>query len=91
VKEFIRATQQQNVNNNGFQAGIFYKDVIVGCIGLHSINWNSKKTSIGYWLAADYQGNGIMSRSCQAIINHLIKDVKLNRIEMEKILNGGIV
>ncbi|MEX1030689.1 MAG: GNAT family protein [Paenibacillaceae bacterium] len=82
VKEFIRSTHQQYVNNNGFQAGIFYKSNIVGCIGLHEINWNSKKTSVGYWLAADYQGNGIMSRSCRAIINYMLKEVKLNRIEI---------
>jgi ribosomal-protein-serine acetyltransferase len=54
-KMFIRSTQEQYVNNNGFHAGIFYKKEIVGCIGLHSIDWHNKKSSIGYWLASEYQ------------------------------------
>lgn len=71
IKEFIRTTQEQYVTNNGFQTGIFYKGEIVGCVGLHGINWNHRKASIGYWLAAEYQGKGIMSRSCRAIIEYL--------------------
>jgi ribosomal-protein-serine acetyltransferase len=47
-KGFIQSTQEQYENNNGFQAGIFNNGEIVGCIGLHGIDWNNKKTSIGY-------------------------------------------
>jgi ribosomal-protein-serine acetyltransferase len=81
-KVFIRSAKEQYVNNNGFHVAIFYQSEIVGCIGLHSIDWNNKKTSIGYWLADQYQGNGIMTRSCRAIVNYLFNEVKLNRVEI---------
>jgi ribosomal-protein-serine acetyltransferase len=82
IMGFIRSSLEQHANNNGFHAGIFYKGEIVGCIGLHGIDWNNRKTSIGYWLAAEYQGKGIMTRSCRAIIDYVINEVKLNRIEI---------
>lgn len=36
-------------NNDGFDAGIRYKERLVGMIGLHHIDWQNKATSIGYF------------------------------------------
>ncbi|WP_027630927.1 GNAT family N-acetyltransferase [Ruminiclostridium cellobioparum] len=82
IKDFIRSSRKQLADNNGFQAGIYYKGEIAGSIGLHGIDWSNKKTTIGYWLAEEYQGKGIMTESCRAIINHVIKDLGLNRVEI---------
>ncbi len=82
IKEFIKSARKQLADNNGFQAGIYYKGFITGCIGLHSIDWKNKKTSIGYWLAAEYQGRGIMTEACRSIIDYLINDLGLNRVEI---------
>lgn len=68
--------------NNGFQLGIFYKNEIAGRIGLHSIDWHNKKTSIGYWLGEDFQGNGIMTASCKTVIDYVFNELSLNRIEI---------
>lgn len=40
------------------------------------------KTSIGYWLGAEFEGRGIMVRSCRALIDYLFKELKLNRVEI---------
>jgi ribosomal-protein-serine acetyltransferase len=82
TKDFIKFTLKEYANNNGLNAGIFFEERIVGCIGLHGIDWNNKKTSIGYWLGSEYQGKGIMTSSCRAIINHVFEDLGLNRIEI---------
>lgn len=82
IKQFIKSSKKQMSENNGFQAGIYYKGEIAGCIGLHSIDWSNKKTTIGYWLASDFQGKGIMTQSCKAIVNYVIKDLGLNRVEI---------
>ncbi|HMM19721.1 MAG TPA: GNAT family protein [Selenomonadales bacterium] len=68
--------------NNGFQLGVFHKGSIAGCIGLHSIDWNNRKTSIGYWLGEAFQGRGIMTDSCKAVVDYLFKDLSLNRVEI---------
>jgi ribosomal-protein-serine acetyltransferase len=38
--------------------------------------------SIGYWLAAPWQGKGIMTTACAALIDHAFKELKLHRVEI---------
>ncbi len=63
TRSFIDYCQKLYAFNYGFNAGIWYRGKIAGCIGHHSIDWANKKTSIGYWLGEPYQGNGIMIKS----------------------------
>jgi ribosomal-protein-serine acetyltransferase len=81
-RAYIRAVNQKFANNDGFEGGIWYKGEYVGGIGLHYINWLTRKTEIGYWLAASYQGRGIMTRAVRALINEIFNDYNLNRIEI---------
>jgi ribosomal-protein-serine acetyltransferase len=83
VKDFIIACLQQFSNNKGFQCGIFYRGQLVGAIGFHVIDWANKKTSIGYWLATDFQGHGIMTRSCKALVHYAFQDMGLKRLEIK--------
>lgn len=82
TKVFIQSSLDIFARNDGFQAAIFYKGKIAGCIGLHGIDWNNKKTSIGYWLSSEHQGNGVMTKSCKAIIDYIFGDLQLNRVEI---------
>lgn len=82
TKEFIQFSLNLFADNNGFNCAIYYKDRIAGSIGLHSIDWGNRKTSIGYWLAEEFQGNGIMTSSCKALINYVFNDLDLNRVEI---------
>jgi ribosomal-protein-serine acetyltransferase len=82
TKNFIHHTLKEFANNNGFNTAILYKGKIVGCIGLHGIDWCNRKTSIGYWLSSEYQGKGIMTKSCRAIVNHVFNELQLNRVEI---------
>ncbi|MBD0380235.1 GNAT family N-acetyltransferase [Paenibacillus sedimenti] len=82
TRNFIQSTLKAYADNNGFNCGIFYKGRIAGCIGLHGIDWINKKTSIGYWLGADFQGQGIMTLACKAVIDYVFNDLSLNRVEI---------
>jgi ribosomal-protein-serine acetyltransferase len=80
VRAFIRDGLRQFADNNGFQAGIWYAGDLVGCIGLHSINWHDRNTEIGYWLAHDCTGKGIMIRACRALVNYSFNVYHLHRV-----------
>ncbi len=82
TKAFIEMTKKQYASNNGFQAGIWYKDNIAGVIGFHEINWSNKSTSIGYWLGEKYQGHGAMTKACQVMVNYAFRELKLHRVEV---------
>lgn len=81
-KDFIEGTLKQFGNNNGFQAGIWYKGELAGVIGLHGINWANNSTSIGYWLGEDFQGKGLITLACKSVIDYSFNELKLKRIEI---------
>ncbi|MRG87240.1 GNAT family N-acetyltransferase [Salinibacillus xinjiangensis] len=72
----------QFAKNDGFQVAILYRQEIVGMIGYHGINWASKQTSIGYWLAKGYQGKGIITKATKALVEHAFQELELNRVEI---------
>lgn len=78
----IQMWRQSFANETGFSTGIYYKGQIVGVIGFHQIDYQNRSTSIGYWLSADAQGKGIMTRACRALIEIGFQDYDLHRIEI---------
>jgi ribosomal-protein-serine acetyltransferase len=84
---FIKASLEQFANNNGFAAGIWEMSPNVaarfaGVIGTHKINWPNRKVELGYWLAREFQGRGIVTDACRAVITHLLGELDLNRVEI---------
>lgn len=79
---FIQTTLQQFAANNGFQAGIWLDGAIIGVIGFHSFDWLNRQTEIGYWLGAGYQGQGIMTRACKALVDYALRDQNLHRVQI---------
>lgn len=81
-KKFILGTMKQFSDNNGFQAGIWYKGELAGVIGLHKINWMNQSTSIGYWLGEKFTGKGIMTSCCSAVVDYCFQELALHRVEI---------
>lgn len=54
---------------------------IVGIVGIYNISIIDSKAEIGYVMNKNYMKEGIMTRALIEIINYLIKDVNINRIE----------
>lgn len=81
-REFIKSTLQRFATNAGFDTGIFYHHKLVGVIGYHAIDWNSKKVTIGYWLGTEFHGRGIMTQACKAMVDYAFNELNLNRVEI---------
>ncbi len=79
---FIRTTQEQFANNDGFAAGIWFKGSIVGTIGFHKVDWLNRNVEIGYWISEDCQGKGIVTRACKAFIDHAFSEWHLHRVQI---------
>lgn len=82
TENFIKSTMVQFAENNGFQAGIWSNGELAGVIGFHKIDWRNKSTSIGYWLGKGFEGSGLMTKACKALVNYAIIELKLNRVEI---------
>ena len=58
TREFIAATRRQLAEGNGFQAAVVRGGRIAGVVGFHTVSWQHRSTSLGYWLAEHEQGRG---------------------------------
>jgi ribosomal-protein-alanine N-acetyltransferase len=56
------------------------EQVVVGTIGLHSLDVNRLSAEVGYGVSPHYQGRGIFSKSLDALLNYAFDDLALNRI-----------
>ncbi|MDR7001272.1 GNAT family protein [Neobacillus niacini] len=81
-EQIIPIWLQQFAENNGLYAGILYKGELVGSIGLQQIDWHNRFTSIGYYLAKNAEGYGIITRSVRAMLNYAFFQLGLNRVEI---------
>jgi len=82
TQTFIRTSLEQFANNNGFSAGIWSGEEFAGVIGTHKIDWLNRRVEIGYWIASNFQGRGIVTAACRALLDHAFRHWKLNRVEI---------
>lgn len=80
TRKFIESTLQQLSENRGLIAAIQWQGKIAGVIGYNHIDWQNRTGTIGYWLAAAFQGQGLMSASCRALVEYGFQMLNLNRI-----------
>ena len=81
-REFIRRTQRQVAEDDGFQTVIVDGGAIVGTIGFHRVDWVNRATSLGYWIAEASQGRGTVTEAVRALTTHAFAVWKLNRVEI---------
>jgi ribosomal-protein-serine acetyltransferase len=80
--EFIEIMWDSFTRGRGFSSGIWFNNEIAGVIGLYPITRQHRSASIGYWIARDFEGKGIVTRSCRSLINYAFRELELNRIEI---------
>ena len=61
---------------------ILFNEELVGRIGLHHLDNDNKKASIGYWLTKNAEGKGIILKSCIKLISYGFEKLQLKRIEI---------
>jgi ribosomal-protein-serine acetyltransferase len=82
TEAFLAESEAQQARNDGFQAALVPAGEIVGIAGYHSVDWTNRNTSIGYWLAEDAQGRGLMTAAVRALIDHAFGPWELHRVEI---------
>jgi ribosomal-protein-serine acetyltransferase len=82
VKSFIVSSKQIQQIRGGTNFAIWYCGNIVGVASLNYVDWSNHHTGIGYWLAADMQGRGIMTATVRRLIDYVFDELGLNRVEI---------
>ncbi len=79
TSKFIAQTQREATAGTGLHFAIYEQNVIVGIIGYVRIDPANRGAYIGYWLAADAQGRGIMTRAVTALYTYGFAKLDLHR------------
>lgn len=80
---FISGSLDQKERNQGLHFGIWYKGKLAGTVAVHRIDWANRKTEIGYWLAAEFQGKGLMTSAVTAYLcEYVFGEWQLNKVEI---------
>ena len=82
AQRYIRSSLGQFVENNGFQAGMWYRGTLAGIIGYQGVDWVNRSTALGYWVGASCQGKGLVTKACSALIDPAFREWRLNRVEI---------
>lgn len=82
TKSFLETQLSRFHQGEALHATIFYRDKIAGVLGYNRIDQMNRIGCIGYWLAQEYNGRGIMRASVKDLIDLGFKYYSLNRIEI---------
>jgi ribosomal-protein-serine acetyltransferase len=86
---FINENQNKSLFDGREAYSLIFNNQIVGIIDLHNGDRFNKKAEIGYWLAEQFQGHGIVTSACKVLINKAFFEYNLNRVVI-KAAEGNI-
>lgn len=72
--------RRQYADLNGIEAGLLYDGSLCGMISLHNLDQVNRKAEIGYWIAKDFEGKGIITAACRKLITYAFEELELNRV-----------
>lgn len=79
---YIQDSLHQINMQEGMALGIFYDGIVVGGIGMHKWEHDTKRAQVGYWITKDYEGRGIIRKSLHKFVGHLFDKIGVNKIEI---------
>jgi len=82
-QEFILRLEGDYAEGNAVDSLIIFQGKIVGMCTLTKIVPLLRKAEIGYWIAEEYEGKGIVSRSCRGLIAYAFETKELNRLMLK--------
>ena len=82
TREFISLNLRRLASGDGFEMGIWHKGRMAGQIGYNYFDRANRRTELGYWLGSEFQGNGLITRSCRVLIDNAFGDLDINRVEI---------
>lgn len=81
-KPIIKEWLAINDAREAMTLGIYYEGYLAGMCGYNTIVGLSRRGQIGYWLAEEFTGLGIMTESVAAVTDYGFRELGLHRVEI---------
>ncbi|MHB1921009.1 MAG: GNAT family N-acetyltransferase [Chitinophagaceae bacterium] len=86
--EFIRIMEQRCQDLQAIAFGIRREGLLCGVLDLHGWDKELGKAEMGYWLAENFQGRGIMVQCCEALLEFCFQQLQLLKVEIRFVLQN---
>ncbi|MEJ2130618.1 MAG: GNAT family N-acetyltransferase [Gammaproteobacteria bacterium] len=61
---------------------IEYEGKVAGVISINDLKWQNRACEIGYWVAKEFEGRGVVSASVSALVDLAFDALALHRVEI---------
>lgn len=82
VRLFIRKGALDFAERKAVHLGIWVEGRLAGAVGCSRIVPADARAEVGYWIAAPFEGRGIITRCCRALVVWLFRELRLHRVEI---------
>ena len=65
-----------------FNLGIWKDKSLAGVGGYNKVDWTNKRAELGYWIAEEYEGQGLITKACRSLTENAFKKWKLHKVEI---------
>lgn len=69
--------------------GIYRDGKLIGSMGFNKLSKRNGSGEIGYWLAENHEGQGIMTDCVRVLVSYGFKELKIHRIEIHCSTNNA--
>jgi ribosomal-protein-serine acetyltransferase len=80
---FIDTFVEKLERGDGFHCGIWQEGDLAGGVVVWYIHRANRNSEVGYWLGRENTGRGLATRAARAVVNHLFREERLHRVEMQ--------
>ena len=81
--QYVNEWVERNNRESEYSFVILENNLIIGRIGVYKINSANKTGEIGYWIAENAQGKGIVSRTAKVFLGYCFSTLNINRMELK--------
>jgi ribosomal-protein-serine acetyltransferase len=82
TENYLRAAEQKRERGEALDFAIVLDGRIAGCAGFPAIDPYARMGIIGYWLATEHEGRGLVTRAVSALIDHGFNELGLHRVQI---------
>ena len=82
ANQFIRRNRENHAGKTRLLMGIWLGESLAGVVTYDYIDWDNRAALIGFWLGKSFEGKGIMTRTCSALLDLAFDELGLNRVEI---------
>jgi len=78
--KFIRDSLKRHAETGETVVGVWAGKKLAGTVGLHIRG--EARVMLGYWLGEEFEGRGLVTLACRALVDHAFRSLEAERVEI---------